>query len=130
MAQQSKRKKAIPIVCFVLVTLALWLPTVTHHFGGFVALTGAQAVGFDGFTLLVWAAFLYSAWNLFRAFRADLAQDLIDRISKKALDADTAKRLLEKHLGDWNEALADAEEQGYRVSSRWRERADLSRSGQ
>lgn len=121
MAQGSRRKNAAAMAWFV-ITLVLWLPTVTHHLGGFVALTGAQAVGFDGFTLLVWVAFLYSAWNLFRRLRPDLAQDLTDRIAKKALDADTAKRLLEKHRGDWSEALADAEDQGYRVSRSWRDK--------
>ena len=106
------------------MTLVLWLPTVTHDFGGFVALTSAQAVGFDAFTLVVWAAFLYAAWNLFRKFRRDLARDLVDRINRKALDEDTAKRLLEKHHGDWDEALADAEDQGYRVSRRWQRKRE------
>ncbi len=123
MVQRAKRTKAVAIAAFALAALVLWLPTITHNAGGFIAPTSAQAIGFDAVALLVWAAFLYAAWNLLRAFRGDLARTLLDRVNRTALDADTAKRLVEKHGGDWNAALADAEDQGYRISRRWRGRA-------
>ncbi|GEM_PF-3417528 len=67
----SKRTKTVAIVGFILVTLVLWLPTIVHNFAGFVVPANPQAIGFDTVTLLVWAAFLYAARNLWRVFRKD-----------------------------------------------------------
>lgn len=127
MTEKPRRTKAVAMGGFVLVTMVLWLPTIAHNFGGFVSLSNAQTVGADVWAALVWAAFLYAAWHLLRAFRPDLATDIRDLINKKGLDSDTAGRLLKKHHGDWNAAIADAEEQGYRISKRWQEKASASR---
>jgi hypothetical membrane protein len=67
--QVSTRKKTVAIVGFVLVALVLWLPTIVHHFAGFVVPENAEAIGFDIWTLLVWTAFLYAAYNLWRVYR-------------------------------------------------------------
>jgi len=40
-----------------------------HHFAGFVVPENAEAIGFDIWTLLVWTAFLYAAYNLWRVYR-------------------------------------------------------------
>ncbi|MBZ5695415.1 MAG: hypothetical protein LAN36_08630 [Acidobacteriia bacterium] len=62
-----KRKKTIAIVAFLLMLL-FWIATITHDTLGFVAPNSPEAVGFDLWTTLVWSAFLYSIWNLRRAF--------------------------------------------------------------
>jgi membrane protein implicated in regulation of membrane protease activity len=69
--QPSRRTKIAAIAGFVLVALVLWLPTIVLHFVGFVAPTNGEATGLDMWALLVWAAFLYAAHNLWRAFRKD-----------------------------------------------------------
>jgi hypothetical protein len=62
-----KRNRTVAIVAFVGVLL-FWFATVTHDTLGFVAPLNAEAVGFDLWTAMVWLAFLYTIWNLWRAF--------------------------------------------------------------
>ncbi|MBZ5510723.1 MAG: hypothetical protein LAN70_06075 [Acidobacteriia bacterium] len=56
------------MVLFV-VALALWGATISHDTLGFVPLNGAQAVGYDFWTALMWLLFIYAARRLYLAFR-------------------------------------------------------------
>lgn len=123
----AKRTRTIAVVGFILVALIIWLPTVLHNFAGFVPPTGAQDIGFDFVVSAVWAAFLYAVWNLWRAFRSDQTAGFRGSFGRRTLDVETATRLLEKHRGDPDAALADARDQGYHISRRWRTRAGWSR---
>jgi hypothetical protein len=64
-----KKKRTIAVVAFLLMLL-LWAATIAHDTLGFVTPRSAEAVGFDLWTTAMWFGFLYSIWNLWRAFTA------------------------------------------------------------
>jgi hypothetical protein len=55
-------------IAFFLVGF-VWLATIMRHTLGFVPPTNGQAIGFDTWGLLMWAAFIYTVVNLVKAFR-------------------------------------------------------------
>jgi hypothetical protein len=67
---QSKPKRSnrtISTIIFAIVLL-LWIGTITHDVLGFVPPVSAGSIGFDLAAALVWAAFLYCVFRLYRTF--------------------------------------------------------------
>jgi len=77
------------VVAFSLV-LFLWLATISQNMLGFVAPVNAEAVGFDLWTAIVWAAFLFMVWKMwceYVKYRLAKARKKLDAV----LDDITAK---------------------------------------
>jgi hypothetical protein len=64
-----KNKKANAVAGFLLVGI-FWLATIRSNHFGFVPIAGAHSIGFDFFTLFMYALFLFTIVNLFRKFRS------------------------------------------------------------
>ncbi len=62
------KEKVTALVVFVIMSV-LWLVMVAHGTWGFASPSNTRIMIFDAVHALIWAAFLYSAWRVYSAFR-------------------------------------------------------------